>query len=102
MSAVPGSTLISSTRLTELSALIAQKKAQIESYLNPKGLPLSSFDVNAPVELGIAREDEDVQKIRVELLDLTKELRDLIAGPTDSVRYLTWDVSGYSLFEASK
>lgn len=91
MSAVPGSTLISSTRLTELSALIAQKKAQIESYLNPKGLPLSSFDVNAPVELGIAREDEDVQKIRVELLDLTKELRDLIAGPTDSVRYLTWD-----------
>lgn len=85
----------SSTRLTELSTLIAQKTAQIEYYLDSKGLPLPSFDANAPVELGIARVDEDVQKIRIELLDLTKELRDLIAGPTDLVRFLTWDVSGY-------
>ncbi|OCK96384.1 S-adenosyl-L-methionine-dependent methyltransferase, partial [Cenococcum geophilum 1.58] len=60
-------------------------------YLDAKGLPLPSFDANAPVELVIARGDEDVQKIRIELLDLTKELRDLIAGPTDLVRYLTWD-----------
>ena len=90
---VPAST--SSPRLTELSTLIAQKTAQIESYLDAKGLPLPSFDANAPVELGIAREDEDVQKIRIELLDLIKELRDLITGPTDLVRYLAWDVSGY-------
>lgn len=82
---VPAST--SSTRLTELSTLIAQKTAQIEFYLDAKGLPLPSFDANAPVELVIAMEDEDVQKIRIELPDLTKELRDSIAGPTDLVRY---------------
>jgi hypothetical protein len=81
------------SRLSELSSIIAQKTSEIEAYLAAKGLPQPTFHADAPVELGpIAREDEDIQKARIDLIDATKELRDLAVGPTDSLRYLPWEV----------
>jgi hypothetical protein len=83
-----------SSRLSELSAIIAQKTAEIETYLAAKGLPQPSFHPDAPAELGpIAREDEDILKARVALIDATKELRNLAIGPDDSLRYMPWEVS---------
>jgi hypothetical protein len=81
------------SRLSELSAIIAEKTAVIEAYLAAKGLPQPSFHPNAPVELGpIAREDEHILKARVAIIDATKELRDLAVGPDDSLRYMPWEV----------
>jgi hypothetical protein len=81
------------SRLLELSNIIAEKTAVIDAYLDEKGLPQPSFDPDGPAELGpIAREDEHIQKARIELIDATKELRDLAIGPADTVRYLPWDV----------
>ena len=80
------------SRLSELSSIIAQKTAEIEAYLAAKGLPQPSFHPDAPTELGIAREDENILKARVALIDATKELRDLAVGPDDSLRYLPWEV----------
>jgi hypothetical protein len=81
------------SRLAELSKIIAEKTAVIDAYLIEKGLPQPSFDPDGPAELGpIAREDEHVQKARIELIDATKELRDLAIGPAESLRYLPWDV----------
>jgi hypothetical protein len=81
------------SRLTELSKIIAEKTAIIDGYLTEKNLPQPSFDPDGPAELGpIARGDEHVQKARIELIDATKELRDLAIGPADSLRYLPWDV----------
>jgi hypothetical protein len=83
----------SSSRLSELSSIITQKTSEIEAYLAAKGLPQPSFHPDAPVELGpIAREDEEIQKARIDLIDATKELRDLAVGPADSLRYLPWEV----------
>jgi len=85
------------SRLSELSAIIAQKTAEIEAYLAAKGLPQPSFHPDAPAELGpIAREDQDILKARVDLIDATKELRDLAVGPDDSLRYMPWEVRPFS------
>jgi hypothetical protein len=80
------------SRLSELSSIIAQKTAEIEAYLAAKGLPQPSFHPDAPAELSLAREDEDILKARVSLIDATNELRDLAVGPDDSLRYLPWEV----------
>lgn len=89
------------SRLTQLSNIIAEKTAIIDAYLVEKGLPQPTFDYDGPAELGpIAREDEHIQTARIELIDATKELRDLAIGPSDSLRYLPWDVRLLSfLFE---
>ncbi|EON63934.1 hypothetical protein W97_03162 [Coniosporium apollinis CBS 100218] len=81
----------SSSRLTRLSTLIFQRTAQIAEYLKLKGLGESSFDANGLAELPIAKEDAEVQKARVELIDATKELRDLVVGARETLRYLAWD-----------
>jgi hypothetical protein len=82
-----------SSRLGELSGIIAQKTAEIEAYLAAKGLPQPSFHPDAPAELGpIAREDEAILQARVALVDATKELRDLAVGAEDSLRYQSWEV----------
>lgn len=83
----------SPSRLSELSSIIATKTAEIEAYLEAKGLPQPGFGPDDPAELGpIALEDEDMQKTRIELIDATRELRDLVVGPSDSIRYLPWEV----------
>lgn len=84
---------MASSRLSELSTIIAEKTALIEQYLASKGLPQPSFKPNAPAELGpIAHEDDAIQQARLDLIDATKELRDLAIGPSDLLRYQPWEV----------
>lgn len=92
----PTPNVSSSSRLTRLSTLISQRTAQITEYLKLKGLGEPSFDANGLAELPIAKEDAEVQKARVELIDATKELRDLVVGARETLRYLAWDVCLYT------
>lgn len=79
-------------RLTALSQEISQKTKIITDFLTAKGLDAASFDVNGLAEFPIKPSDEEPYMARLDLIALTKELHDVALGPSESVRYLAWEV----------
>lgn len=77
--------------MTELADKISRETAKLEKYMKENGLPMPSFDVNAADDF--PRLPEEIQQSRLEIVDATKQLRDLTVGPRESVRWGVWDVS---------
>lgn len=80
----------SPSRMTVLSQTIARETGKLEAYFKAEGLPLPSFDAQAPSDL--PKLPEDIEKSRRELILATKELGNLAVGPRESVRWGTWGV----------
>jgi hypothetical protein len=80
----------STSKLIELAQTIAKETEKLDQYIKDCGLPQPSFEVDAP--LNFPKLPEEVKKSREEVVRATKELGDLVAGPTDSVRWMAWDV----------
>ncbi|KAF2107053.1 S-adenosyl-L-methionine-dependent methyltransferase [Lophiotrema nucula] len=79
-------------RILSLSNLIATNTGRISAYLEQHGLPTPSLDQNAP---GIPLPDsapDEIKTLRTELIDACSELKDLITGPKDLMRFnwTTW------------
>jgi hypothetical protein len=81
----------STSTLIELAATITRETEKLDAYLKESGDAYPGFDVDAPATF--PKLPEDLQKARKEVLRATKELGDLVKGPTESVRWLAWDVS---------
>lgn len=69
------------SRIAELASLVTTTTAILDSYLAENGKPSPSFNINAPVNLGIAPEAEKIEKARVTALSACIELHDLLLGP---------------------
>jgi hypothetical protein len=80
----------STSKLIELAQTIAKETEKLDQYIKDCGLPQPSFEVDAP--LNFPKLPEEIKKSREEVVRATKELGDLVAGPTDSVRWMAWDV----------
>lgn len=72
-----------SSRIGELSAIIARTTAEVEAYLHSHNLPLPSFNVDGPTDLLLP---EEIDNARVAAIDATQELNDLLRGPIALVR----------------
>ncbi|EKD17354.1 O-methyltransferase [Drepanopeziza brunnea f. sp. 'multigermtubi' MB_m1] len=81
----------SSSQLVELAATIARETAKLDAYMQASGLPTPSFDVNGP--LNFPRLNDEMQKAREEVIKAAKELGDLMTGPTETVRWMAWDLT---------
>jgi hypothetical protein len=79
-----------STMVT-LAQKIAKETENLEAYMKANGLPMPSFDVDAPGDF--PKLPEDIQKCRREIICLTKDLRALVVGPRESVSWGVWEVS---------
>lgn len=80
-------------RLLELASVIKSETERFEAYLRDNDIPGPSFEPSDHADL--PRLPEHVQRSRQEIIRATQELKDLMVGPTESVRWMAWDVSRY-------
>ena len=89
-SPVPKSTA-STSKLLELAQIISRETEKLDSYLKANGHPEPTFDVDAPSHF--PKLSGELKKSREDVMRATKELGELVAGPSESVRWMAWDVS---------
>lgn len=80
----------SPSRMVALAQTITRETEKFEAYFKANGLPLPSFDAQAPADL--PRLPKEIQKSRQDIIFATKQLRDLAVGPRECVRWGTWGV----------
>jgi hypothetical protein len=84
-------TVKSTTSLVELAKTIARETEKLEKYYKDIGHPLPGWEVDSSVDL--PKFPDDIKKAREEVVKATKELEYLVTGPTESLRWMAWDVS---------
>ena len=79
--------------ILRLSENIAEKTRSLTASLKSRGLPLPSSDAVGPSEFALSKMGNDDLKLREELIAQTKELHDLLVGPSEGMKALAKDVS---------
>jgi len=77
--------------LIKLAQIITRETEKVDAYLKENNIPAPSFDADALADF--PHLPEVVQKARQEVVRATTELKELLVGPTESLRWLAWDVS---------
>jgi hypothetical protein len=77
--------------LISLSQTITRETAIVDQYLKTHGGPFPSFEADGPASF--PKLPENVLKARLEVLRATNELKDLVTGPSEIIRWMAWDVS---------
>jgi len=80
------------SRLVALAQTIARETEKVDAYLrdHPEG-GYPSFEEDGPVDFPPL--SEDVKKSRSAIIEATTELKDLVVGPTENLRWQGWNVS---------
>ncbi|KAJ5535674.1 hypothetical protein N7513_008860 [Penicillium frequentans] len=78
----------SSLSLTELAKSILEDAQILDSFLSSHNLPRPSFAADGVKDFPVGTEHADIHVIRHRLIDATKELRDLVVGPKDTIRWM--------------
>ena len=86
-------TATSPSRLMELAQTITKETEKLDKYLKESGCSMPSFDVDAPMDFPSL--PEEIQRVRQKVVESTKELGDLVVGPTEVIRWMAWDVSSH-------
>lgn len=76
--------------LVELAATITREAEKLEKYFKETGTPRPGFDVDSPLEF--PKLPDELKKSREEVMRASKELEDLLTGPTEILRWMAWDV----------
>ena len=71
------------SRIVELALSIASNTTKIDDFLSSHNLRKPSFEVDAPLRLEFPSEAAGVEAARLAAIEATKELHDLLTGPTD-------------------
>ena len=75
---------MSSSMITELTTIVQANTAKVDGYLQERGLPFPSFDVDGPVDFKI--ETDEIQEARNAAMEASLELYDLLLGPSMCLR----------------
>lgn len=87
---------MSKSRIVQLAQLISSGITAIDAHLGDNGLPTPSFNPGSPVE---AVTQEDMVRVKNEVLEATIELRQLLEGP---MKLLLPEVSTYSIISSEQ
>lgn len=79
----------SRSALIELAATITRETEKLDKYMKDNNLPPVSFDVSCPPSF--TKLDDSAKRSREIVIQATKDLSDLVTGPTESIRWLAWD-----------
>lgn len=90
-SSTPPSNVASKSKfdMVELAKIITRETEKLDKYLKESGSEMPGFDADSPANF--PKLPADLRKSRVEIMRATKELGDLVTGPTESVRWMAWD-----------
>lgn len=83
----------SSLSLTELARSILEDAQTLDIFLSSHNLPQPSFAADGVKDFPVGTEHAEIHIIRHRLIDATKELRDLIVGPKDTIKWMIMNVS---------
>ncbi|KAH8812830.1 S-adenosyl-L-methionine-dependent methyltransferase [Xylogone sp. PMI_703] len=78
----------SSISLTQLAKDILANAQKIEDFLASNNLPQPSFNAEDAEDFPVALEHAEIHKARYALIDATRELRDLVVGPLDTLKWM--------------
>ncbi|KIW08680.1 uncharacterized protein PV09_00631 [Verruconis gallopava] len=81
---------MASSRLMELTEIISANTKKINDFFHAEGIQGLSFDVNAPTDFPVPSSNVEIQAARRAVVNATQELRDLMVGPRETVRWLAW------------
>lgn len=81
--------------MVELAQIITRETGKLDKYLKDNGSDQPGFDVDSPANF--PKLPAEIKKAREEIVRATKELGDLVTGPTESVRWMAWEVRFFSL-----
>ena len=89
---------MSSSRISQLAFIIAEKTAAVDGYFASKNLPRPSFEVSGPAKVPIPDDEIQILAAQDAVIASTQELHDLMKGPSEmlmslSVRNLSWELS---------
>jgi hypothetical protein len=76
---------MSTSRIIELSQLIATNTAKVNDYLIANNLPTPSFDVDAPLQSLVPSNEPDIIFARDSAIQACVELRQLLLGPREHI-----------------
>jgi hypothetical protein len=82
---------VTTTSLVELARIITREADKLEKYLRESGSPMPSFDADGPANFPPL--PHDIKEAREEVVRAARDLQCLVTGPTESVRWMAWDVS---------
>ena len=74
-------------RVLVLSNLIATNTGRINAYLEENALPTPTLNESSPGNAIPDSAPDKIKKLRTELIEACSELKDLITGPKDLVRF---------------
>lgn len=80
---IPLATIMTTSRIVDLSQRIAANTAKVHNYLAAHNLPEPSFALDAPLVSVIPQANTDLVKARQEVINDTLELRQLMLGPKE-------------------
>lgn len=75
-------------KLSELAALIAEKATYLECFLDDNNLPHPSFVPDGPSQFPVTSLQGEASAARFALIDAAKDLRNLVTGPKDTLRWI--------------
>ncbi|EIW79807.1 S-adenosyl-L-methionine-dependent methyltransferase [Coniophora puteana RWD-64-598 SS2] len=75
-------------RLSELAAQIAEQAVILEKFLDDNNLPQPSFGVQGPAAFPVGADQKAANDARFSLIGATKDLRGLVVGPADTLKWL--------------
>ncbi|KAH6609932.1 O-methyltransferase [Trichoderma cornu-damae] len=77
-------------RLTTLSRNIEEKTRVLTDALRTKGLEAPSYRADGLSDIPLTEVDREAIKARQEIVELAKELHDLVLGPRESLKNMAW------------
>lgn len=83
--------------MVSLAGTISKETAIVDQYFREQGGAQPGFDEDCLLDF--LNLPDEVQRARSEVLRATAELRDLVTGPTESLRWMAWNVHTTTLFE---
>ena len=86
---------MATSRLIELTEIIAANTKKIDEFFKSEGKPELSFTADGPGDFPVPSSNTEIQEARRAVVNATQELHDLMVGPRETVRWLAWSVSTY-------
>lgn len=77
--------------MSSLAETITRETAIVEAYFQKQGGAQPGFSADSLLDF--PNLPDEIQRARSEVLRATAELKDLVTGPTESVRWMAWNVS---------
>lgn len=88
---VEGLPVDSTSLLVKLSQIIARETEKIDAYFRENSIPAPTFEADGLSDYPTL--PDEVQKARLAVIKAAADLKDLMVGPKESLRWMAWDVS---------